>query len=145
MNLVPFDPFAMTCGPRRSKSLQDWLLSDFGLSTETTNRQWAPAVDVQEEEERFVVTADVPGVNPTEIEVTIDGGVLTIKGERLQESTEEKKNFRRVERSQGSFLRRFSFPETVDAEGITAKGKNGVLEIVIPKKDSAVPRKIDVQ
>ena len=145
MNLIPFDPFRVTTSPRRAKSLQDWLLSDFGSLLEPTEQSWAPAVDIHEEEHRFIVTADVPGVNPKDIEVTIDNGVLTIKGERSSESTEEKKNLRRVERSHGSFVRRFSFPETVDTESVTAKGKDGVLEIVIPKQESSVARKIDVQ
>ena len=140
MNLVPFDPFRLRT-PFRSRALAD-LLFDDTCCGETTS--WAPAVDIKEEEEAFVLTADVPGVDAENIDVTIDGGVLSIKGERKSEHTEEEKNFRRVERSYGSFERRFSFPDTVDVDSITAKQKDGVLEVRVPKKAASTPKKITV-
>ena len=105
---------------------------------------WVPAVDLKEEADRFLIRADIPGVAPEAIEVTMESGVLTIKGERTEEHTEESEGYRRVERRHGSFHRRFSLPDTADAEGITASGRDGVLEIVIPKKPVAQPRKIEV-
>ena len=105
---------------------------------------WTPAVDIREETERFLIRADIPGVVPEAIEVTMEGGVLTIKGERVEEHTEESEGYRRAERRLGSFHRRFSLPDTADADTITASGKDGVLEIVIPKKTVAQPRKIEV-
>lgn len=106
--------------------------------------QWAPAVDIKEESDRFVLHADIPGVKPEEIDVSMEDGVLTIKGEKESESKTEEKGYKRIERSYGSFYRRFSLPDTADPEGINAKSKNGVLEIVIPKREAVKPKKISV-
>jgi HSP20 family protein len=105
---------------------------------------WAPAVDIKEEDERFVLKADIPGVDPKNIQITMDDGVLTIKGERKHESEEKANGYTRVERSYGTFYRRFSLPDTADAERVTAKGKDGVLEVVIPKHEKVQPRRITV-
>ncbi len=105
--------------------------------------QWAPRVDIREDEQRFVILADIPGVDPAQIEVSMDKGILTIKGER-QAPTEEGGKYTRVERARGVFHRRFTLPDSADAEGITATGKFGVLEIVIPKKPLAMPRRISI-
>lgn len=106
---------------------------------------WTPAVDIKEEQDRYVIHADVPGVDPADIEVDMENGVLTIKGQRESEKKEEREGYKRVERVRGSFYRRFSLPDTVDAEKITAKAKNGVLEIVVPKQEKVQPRKISVE
>ncbi len=106
--------------------------------------EWAPAVDIKEEESRFVIHADIPGVNPDDIDVNMEKGVLTIKGEKNTEAKTEKENYKRVERIYGSFYRRFSLPDTADNEAISAKSKNGVLEIVIPKREAVKPKKINV-
>ncbi|HSC46876.1 MAG TPA: Hsp20/alpha crystallin family protein [Gammaproteobacteria bacterium] len=106
---------------------------------------WAPTVDIKEEAGHYVIHADVPGVDPKDIEVTLEEGVLTLSGERKSESRTEEDGWKRVERVSGQFLRRFTLPETVDAEGVSAKGANGVLEIVIPKQAKASARKIAVK
>ena len=106
--------------------------------------QWTPRVDVREEEARYVILADVPGVAPADIEISMDKGVLTIKGERKAEPTAENGTRTRVERSYGSFQRSFALPDSADADAITASGKHGVLEIAIPKKAQAAPRKISI-
>ena len=107
--------------------------------------RWTPAVDVREDAERFVITADVPGVDPEDIEVTMESGVLTIKGERKLEAKDEGDNgYRRVERVYGSFYRRFTLPDTADAEAISANGRHGVLEVVIPKRAALQPKRIAV-
>ncbi len=107
--------------------------------------EWIPAIDIKEEQDRYVVQADLPGVKPDDIEVTLENGVLTIKGQRVTEAKEEKENYRRVERIYGSFFRRFVLPETVDEEKIEAKYENGVLTLVIPKKAEEQPKKIEVK
>lgn len=107
--------------------------------------QWAPAVDIKEEPTQFVIYADLPGVKVEDIEITMEKGVLSVKGERKAESVEEKAGYRRVERAHGTFHRRFSLPDTADADRIKAKSKDGVLEIVIPKQEKVQPRKIAVQ
>ena len=106
--------------------------------------QWVPHVDVKEEKDRFVLYADLPGIDPDDIEVSMDKGILTIKGERSSESTQETDRFSRIERSYGSFHRRFALPDSADPEGIQARGRNGVLEILIPKRPESSPRRIQV-
>lgn len=136
----------------RTNSLVDLLFSDpfegfFDLAPTRSRAQaehWSPSVDIREEEDKFVLVADIPGVDPKDIEITMEKGTLTIKGEREKEHEEERNGYRRLERVRGSFVRRFAFPETVDVEGIHASGKDGVLTLTIPKKESAQPRKITV-
>jgi HSP20 family protein len=106
--------------------------------------EWAPAVDIKEEENQFVIHADIPGVNPEDIDISMENGVLTLKGEKNTEAKTEKDNYKRVERIYGSFYRRFSLPDTADNDAINAKCKNGVLDIVIPKREAVKPKKISV-
>lgn len=106
--------------------------------------QWVPRVDIKEEGDRFVILADLPGVDPEHVEVLMDKGILSIKGERSSEVAEQSERFSRIERRYGSFHRRFALPDTADAEGITAIGHNGVLEITIPKRPESTPRRIQV-
>jgi len=114
-------------------------------NTDVAVSNWRPAVDIREEDNRFLITADVPGVDPKDIEITMEDGVLTIKGERTVEQDEKQENYRRTERSRGTFYRRFSLPDTADADKIEARGKDGVLEIVIPKNEKVMPRRIAVK
>ena len=106
--------------------------------------QWAPRVDIKEEDQRFVIFVDVPGVDPADIEVSMEKGILTIKGERTVEKNEQSGRFTRIERSHGSFHRRFALPDSADADGISAHGKHGVLEIVIPKRPEQAARRITI-
>jgi HSP20 family protein len=106
---------------------------------------WAPPVDIKEEQTGFVIYADLPGVKVEDIEITMEKGVLTVRGERKPENEEDRAGFRRIERSRGTFHRRFSLPDSADADRIQAKSRDGVLEIVIPKQEKSRPRKIAVQ
>ena len=105
--------------------------------------QWIPRVDIKEEADRFVILADVPGVDPTAIEMQMDKNVLSIKGERATEATKENEKVTRTERTYGQFYRRFALPESADAEGITAAGKHGVLRDRDPEetRDHAAPHR----
>jgi HSP20 family protein len=105
---------------------------------------WRPAVDVKEEGDRYVILADVPGVDPKDIEVSLENGSLTIRGERKAEKEEEREGFHRVERVRGTFYRRFTLPDTADTEKVEARGRDGVLEIVIPKQQKVQTRRIAV-
>jgi len=122
--------------PGRNGEGYDQLLS---------SSDWVPAVDIKEEDSRYVIHADVPGVDPKDIEINMEGGVLSIKGERHSETTDEREGYKRVERVRGSFFRRFSMPDTADANAVTAKTKDGVLEIVIPKQEKLQPKRIRVE
>ena len=106
--------------------------------------QWAPRVDIREEDKGFMILVDVPGVDPSEIEVSMDKSILTIKGERKVERDESGSKLTRQERVYGTFHRRFALPESADADGISAHGKFGVLEISIPKKPETTPRRITI-
>lgn len=106
--------------------------------------QWAPLVDIKEEGDQFVIYADLPGIDPGDVEVLMDKGILTIKGERRGESGEQTQRYSRVERRYGSFHRRFALPDSADPDGIAATGSNGVLVITIPKRPETKPRRIQV-
>lgn len=116
------------------------------------NATWIPAVDIEENGNEFLITADIPGVDPEKIEITADSGYLSIKGERAFEASNETETenenggerYSRVERVHGSFLRRFALPDTADADAITARGSNGVLKVHIPKRASLQPKRIEV-
>ena len=105
--------------------------------------QWIPLVDIKDEPTRFVLYADIPGVNPEDIDVQMDKGLLTIKGERTSD-IDDSERFSRIERQHGSFHRRFALPDSADPDGISATGHNGVLQIVIPKRPETTPRRIQV-
>ncbi len=144
MSLVRYNPW----------SLLDQLNHELNNPLSVANRDddgsiatatWAPSVDITENDNAFVLHADIPGVKPDEIEVSMDNGTLTIKGERKTEEKTEKENFRRVERQYGMFYRRFSLPDTADAEKIEAHSENGVLKVTIPKKEVALARRISVK
>ncbi|CAM5230628.1 Hsp20/alpha crystallin family protein [Rhodanobacter lindaniclasticus] len=106
--------------------------------------QWAPRVDIREEDKRFMILVDVPGVDPSTIEVSMDKSILTIKGERTVDSEKDGGKLTRQERVYGTFHRRFSLPESADADNISAHGRFGVLEIAIPKKPETTPRRIAI-
>jgi HSP20 family protein len=106
--------------------------------------QWIPRVDIKEETHRFVIYADIPGVEPDAIEVQMDKGMLTIKGERKGEVEQAAEQFTRIERRYGAFHRRFALPDSADPDGITATGRNGVLQVTIPKRPETTPRRIRV-
>ena len=105
---------------------------------------WVPRVDIHEEKDRFVVLADVPGVDAKDIDITAENGVLTVRGERKAEKRETENGYERIERVSGSFLRRFTLPEGANTEQIKAKQTNGVLEVTIPKTPAVQPRRISI-
>ncbi len=118
-------------------------VGDSDQSTVETS-QWAPRVDIREEENNFMILVDVPGVDPSDIEVSMDKSILTIKGERKVDSEANGSKLTRQERVYGTFHRRFALPESADAESISAQGSHGVLEISIPKKPETTPRRITI-
>ncbi|MCH9048595.1 MAG: Hsp20/alpha crystallin family protein [Proteobacteria bacterium] len=150
MALVRYEPWNLLDRLQRGFNLHN-LLDPYAREVEgednsnVVTSHWRPAVDIKEEEDRFVIYADLPGVDPEDIEITMEQGVLTLKGERSEETTKEREGYKRVERVNGSFYRRFSLPDIADAERIEAKGKNGVLEITLPKQEKAKPKRITVK
>ena len=122
------------------------LFSDaFERTSEESNlTSWAPAVDIYETEHELVVKADVPDVDPKDLDIRIENNILTIRGERKFEKQVDENNYLRVERAYGSFTRSFSLANTVNAEAIKADYQNGVLTLSIPKREEAKPKQIKV-
>jgi HSP20 family protein len=120
------------------------LAGNRGTRSAAIEREWTPAVDIREEENSFVLVADIPGVARDNVDITLDKGVLTIRGERSATHNGEDREYRRRERVHGTFMRQFTLPETVDAEHISATVTDGVLEIVIAKAQKPQPKKISV-
>jgi HSP20 family protein len=106
---------------------------------------WAPPLDVQEDEDRFAIRMDLPGITPEDVQVTFENGVLTVSGKREMSAEEQGATFHRIERSYGSFARSLRLPRTADGERIEAAFDNGVLSITVPKAEAAKPRTIEVK
>jgi HSP20 family protein len=146
MTLVSYEPWALVNRLHRTLDQAFNKTPDTAAANAEPSVSWIPRVDIREEADRFVVLADVPGVEAKDIDVTADKGVLTIRGERHAEKKETEKNgYERIERTSGSFLRRFTLPDTANTDSITAKQNNGVLEVSIPKLAQVQPRKISVE
>ena len=144
MNLVRFEPWSNADLVQRDldriQARRNWR-----AGPETPVSDWVPAVDIVEEKDHFLLRADVPGVDRSDIDVSMEEGILTIAGERHTEKHEDATGVRRFERISGHFHRRFTLPETADAEGIAARSANGILEVSIPKQPVVQPRRIAVE
>jgi HSP20 family protein len=124
----PFGEFS------RMQNQLNRLLSSLAPAQEESMSDWAPEVDIYEDEKGIQVRADIPGIDPKDVKVNVENGMLTVSGERTQEKEEKKENYHRMERSYGSFCRTFSLPDYADADKIEASYKNGVLHVSVPKK-----------
>jgi len=109
------------------------------------NFDWAPRVNVEEQEDRFEITADVPGMKKEEIDIEVRDNVLTIKGERKLEKEEENTNYHVCERSYGTFRRAFTLPENVTADDIEAEYADGILRLTVPKNEPEKPKEIRIE
>ncbi|ROH91182.1 Hsp20/alpha crystallin family protein [Stagnimonas aquatica] len=142
MSLTRYEPW----------SLHRALLNEFTRALDANSQDastgatadWTPSVDIAEYADKFVLSADIPGVDPASVEVTLENGVLTLSGSREKAVEAAGVERRRIERATGRFFRRFALPDTIDGESVSASGKHGVLEIVIPKRPASQPRRINV-
>ena len=142
MSLVRYEPVNLF--DQFNHEINRLFSSSYGLPAANEERNWAPAVDIREEDDRFLLIADIPGVKREDVEVTLEEGVLTIKGERHTRNEETREGFHRKERVHGTFMRQFTLPDTVNPDSINAAINDGVLEIGIPKQDKPKPKKISV-
>ena len=145
MNMITYDPF------RELRTLQDEVnrvfSSSFGRSGESGMMRgaWNPSVDIFENKDQIVLEAELPGLKPEDVNISIENNVLTIHGERKFEKKDEEDNFHRVERSYGSFTRSFTLPPTVSSENVDATFDNGILRLSLAKREEAKPRRIEIK
>src|SRR5688572_8181101 len=144
MNLIPWRNEGFGLSTLRRE--MDRLFEDFSDNGGRGGMEkWAPSMDVSETPEALVVKAELPGVDPKEVEISVSGDTLTVKGEKKEEKEEKGKTWHRLERSYGSFFRSMTLPMPVDADRITAEAKDGVLTITLPKTEKAKAKRIEVK
>jgi HSP20 family protein len=145
MAMSRWDPF------RELSSIQNELNRLFGRTFSTEGGEareaaaWLPAIDVAETQDRFVITAELPGVDPDDVDISVENSVLTLRGDRRFYRETKEDDFHRIERRFGNFARSITLPSTVDPERIRASFDAGVLTIEVPKKEEAKPRKIQIK
>ena len=146
--LTRWDPF------KEMDDMQSRVARIFGLTPNRvanaereamTTTEWAPSVDIVEDEKEWLVKADLPEVKKEDVKVTVENGVLTITGERKFEKEEKDKKYHRIERSYGNFLRSFTLPEGADGSKVAADFKDGVLKVHLPKNEKVKPKAIEVK
>lgn len=147
MALIRYRPYSLLQSVKQEMDkLLDTAFQDYSNdSTENMPSKWLPKVDIKESDNSYIVTADIPGVDPKDIKISINNNTLTIQGEKTIENRENDKTYQRIERYSGSFYRQFSLPTNVDGDNIKAKSKHGVLELTLPKTRSAATKYIEVK
>ena len=141
MSLVRYEPYNLF---DQFNSEISRLLGNTRSGNAAAAADWAPAIDIREDEDRYLLVADLPGVDRKDVDITVEDNILTFKGERTTEKAESNAGYRRRERVHGEFLRQFTLPDTADTENIQAMVNDGVLEIAIPKQQKLQPKKISV-
>jgi HSP20 family protein len=143
MKLARWDPFQefVAMSNRLNRTVND----SYTPRTEDAFGAWTPPVDIFERQDHLVIRAEVPGVQKEDMDVRIENGVLTLHGERKQETDVKEESAHRMERVYGAFTRSFSLPTTVDAAKVTATYKDGVLEVTVPKAETAKPKCIEIK
>ncbi len=145
MSITKYDPF------RELRGLQDEMNRLFvsnlsrGDDREIMRGAWTPSVDIFENKDNLVIEAELPGMKPEDVNVSIENNVLSLHGERRFEKKDEGGNVHRVERAYGSFTRSFTLPPTVSSENVNAVFDNGVLKLTLAKREEAKPRRIEIK
>jgi HSP20 family protein len=139
------DPWSLV--PRLQEEINRLFGNANQSDSSSATASWVPPVDIYEYLDRFELYVDVPGIDPNKVDLTLEGGVLTLSGQRQEPNGHkpaEDAQYRRIERGVGHFYRRFVLPDTVDSERVNAAGKDGVLRVTIPKQAKAMPRRIQI-
>lgn len=142
MSVVRYTPFADFESLPGLRVFEDTMKR---LFAEPNGRPWVPAVDIKETENELILIADVPGMEMKDIDLSLENGTLTLRGERKFERAKDEGGWHRLERSYGTFERVFTIPETVNTEAVKADYKNGTLTITLPKKEVAKPKQVKIQ
>lgn len=144
--MIKYDPF------RELRSLQDEVnrlfnvgITRSGNGEDIVRGAWTPSVDIFENQDKIVLEAELAGMNPEDVDISIENNIITLKGERKFEKNEESENYHRVERSYGSFVRSFTLPRTVVSDEAEANFENGILKVTLPKREEAKARKIEIK
>ncbi len=146
MAIVRWEPFRdLVASQDRFNRLFNDTFSRFLDEGDWGARGWVPAVDIYETEHNVVLKAELPGVDPKDVEARVEDGTLYLKGERKFENEVKQENLHRVERSYGSFIRSFALPGSVDAEKVSAEYKDGILTLTMPKREESKPKTIKIQ
>ena len=148
MAIVRWEPFRelLSTQDRFNQLFNQTFSNFFGPENrELASRGWAPAVDIYETGNNLVIKAELPGIDPKDVDVRVENGTLTISGERKSEKDVKEGNYHRVERSYGSFVRSFNLPPTVSSENVTAEYKDGILTLNLAKREEAKPKTIKIQ
>jgi HSP20 family protein len=140
LNLIPRTASLLPASDRLESFFDNWNLPVL-FDEDTT---WIPAFDIAEKEEEYLITAELPGMDMKDIDITFTDGLLTVKGEKKQEKEDKGKDYHRIERRYGSFQRSFRVPEKVDTNKIEASYKDGILKLVLPKAEESRAQKIKV-
>ncbi len=141
----PLSRYFSTPFRRLFEDFFDTVERESGLPEPWSEGRFVPAIDVSEDEEAVTVTAEVPGMSRDDLEVSVDNGVLTLRGEKKEEEVSEEADYHRVERRYGQFERRMRLPNYVDAEGIDAAYEDGVLKLTMPKTEAARTKQIEIK
>ncbi len=147
MRLIPYhrrSEVPARIWPDTSSLFEEFTNDPFFSTALRSNDRWLPAVDIFEKDGNLILRAEIPGVSEKDIDLKLEGNVLTLKGEKNLESSEDRGNYHRVESFSGSFTRSFTLPETVDRDRVKADYKNGILTVTIPQKPEVRPREIPV-
>jgi HSP20 family protein len=144
MNLVTWDPYRELGRLPSHFNRVLGALAPRERDEELSLGAWIPPVDIMEEKDRILLTAELPGFKESDVEVQMEGNILTLRGERKSEVEREGRTFHRMERSYGQFVRSFTLPNNVDREHIKANFANGLLQIELPKREESKPRQIKI-
>lgn len=145
-SIVPWNPFReFNAVPRPLLSLLDGARRMPGRPAGEAAPEWAPAVDITEDERGYTFKAELPEVRKEDVQVTLEDGVLTLAGERKFEQEEKGATYHRIERAYGAFARSFTLPDDIDAAKVSATHKDGVLTVTVGKAETAKPRKVQVK
>lgn len=145
MAIVRWEPFRdlLTTQDRFNRLFNDHFANAFG-GDQLNAKGWTPAVDIYETDQNLVIKAELPGIDPKDLEVRVEDGTLYLKGERKYEREVKEESYHRVERSYGSFARTFSLPRTINTEDIKADYKDGILTLTMPKREEAKPKTVKI-
>lgn len=147
MAIVRFDPFRdlMTLQERMNRLFEESRTGRGEGEDWALGGSWAPLVDIFERDGQIVLKAELPGVDPKDVDIRVENNILTLRGERKWDNELKRDNCHRVERAYGSFARSFTLPSVVDTQRIKAEYKDGVLSVALPKREEAQPRQIQIQ